>query len=242
MSKTQVDRLGERLKKSDITDDDLRLLDQYRHSFAEAYEIVVARLRSDLNLEPTGRRVKSTASISDKLVRESIRLTQIQDIAGCRLIVPNVIDQNVLLESLKKVFSDTETFGDTIMVDRRTTPSNGYRAMHVVVSCLGRKTEIQLRTALQQFWAELSEKFADKYSPEIKYGGGDQKIQNILLKMSSMIAKVEEVECYVFEKTLQASKAGLTPETQEGVIEISDRVEALRTKTFEDLKRAVENL
>jgi putative GTP pyrophosphokinase len=86
MSKTQIDRLGDRLKKGNITEDDLRLLDQYRRSFTEAYEFVVGAIRKELSLEPTGRPAKSTTSIADKLRRESIRLTQIQDIAGCRLI------------------------------------------------------------------------------------------------------------------------------------------------------------
>lgn len=33
ISKTQIDKLGERLKKGEITDADLRLLDEYRRSF-----------------------------------------------------------------------------------------------------------------------------------------------------------------------------------------------------------------
>jgi hypothetical protein len=40
-SKTKVDQLGDRLRKGNITDDDLRLLDNYRRSFAGAYEAVV---------------------------------------------------------------------------------------------------------------------------------------------------------------------------------------------------------
>ncbi len=76
ISKTQIDRLGDRLKKGNITEDDLRLLDEYRRSFTEAYETVVGVIRSEVTLEPTGRPAKSTSSISDKLRREHIRLTQ----------------------------------------------------------------------------------------------------------------------------------------------------------------------
>jgi hypothetical protein len=82
VSKTQIDRLGDRLRKGNISEADLRLLDQYRRSFTEAYEVVVGTIRKKLALEPTGRPAKSTTSISEKLRRESIRLTQIQDIAG----------------------------------------------------------------------------------------------------------------------------------------------------------------
>ena len=90
ISKTQIDRLGERLKKGNITEEDLRLLDEYRRSFTKAYETVVGIIRNEVTLEPTGRPAKSTSSISDKLRREHIRLTQIQDIAGCRLVVTDI--------------------------------------------------------------------------------------------------------------------------------------------------------
>ncbi len=93
ISNTKIDRLGDRLRKGNLTDADLRLLDDYRRSFTAAYEVVAAAIRGQLQLEPTGRPAKSTSSITEKLRRESIRLTQIQDIAGCRLSVPKTVDQ-----------------------------------------------------------------------------------------------------------------------------------------------------
>ena len=85
LSKTQIDKLGERLKSGSPDEADLRELDEYRRSFGAGYEHVVGLVRGRLRLEPTGRPAKSTSSIVDKLRRESIRLTQIQDIAGCRI-------------------------------------------------------------------------------------------------------------------------------------------------------------
>ncbi|HMF51839.1 MAG TPA: hypothetical protein VK603_24495, partial [Candidatus Saccharimonadales bacterium] len=82
LSNAQVDRLGERLKHGPPTENDLVTLDEFRTSFGPAYETVVQRIR-ELKLEPTGRPAKSTTSVVDKLRRETIRLTQIQDIAGC---------------------------------------------------------------------------------------------------------------------------------------------------------------
>ena len=90
ISKTQIDKLGERLRVGSISDDDLRLLDEYRRSFSAAYEFVVGVISKQLGLEPTGRPAKSTTSIAEKLQRESIRLTQIQDIAGCRVVVSDI--------------------------------------------------------------------------------------------------------------------------------------------------------
>lgn len=86
ISKTKIDRLGDRLRSGMISETDLRMLDEYRRSFGEAYQDTVGTIRDELNLSPTGRPAKSTGSIIDKLKRESIRLSQIQDIAGCRYL------------------------------------------------------------------------------------------------------------------------------------------------------------
>ena len=123
ISKTQVDRLGDQLRKGNITDSDLRLLDEYRRSFSEAYAAVAGAIRLQLGLEPTGRPAKSTTSIAEKLRRESIRLSQIQDIAGCRLIVSDAREQDRVVASLRELFPFHS------VVDRRHKPrvSSGSR-------------------------------------------------------------------------------------------------------------------
>jgi ppGpp synthetase/RelA/SpoT-type nucleotidyltranferase len=191
LTRTQVDRLGDRLRKGHITEADLRLLDQYRRSFSEAYEGVVEAVRDELGLEPTGRPAKSTTSIADKLRRESIRLTQIQDIAGCRLIVPDIANQESVVQSL------TSLFEHTTVSDRRQKPSHGYRAVHVIINSQGKLIEIQVRTALQHLWAELSEKWSDVVDPAIKYGGGDEFFQTALTGAAEMVAKEEALESQV---------------------------------------------
>jgi hypothetical protein len=59
------------LKKGNFGEADLRLLDEYRLSFTDSYEVVVGRIRKELALEPTGRPAKSTSSIAEKLRRVS---------------------------------------------------------------------------------------------------------------------------------------------------------------------------
>ncbi len=93
-SKAQIDLLGDRLKRGGVLDDDLGRLDDYRASFAEAYQEVVAAVRASTQLQPTGRPAKSTTSIIEKLRRETIRLSQMQDIAGCRLVVEDIVAQD----------------------------------------------------------------------------------------------------------------------------------------------------
>lgn len=234
MSKTQIDKLGERLKKGDISEDDLRLLDAYRRSFTKAYEFVVGAIRNELGLEPTGRPAKSTTSISDKLRRESIRLTQIQDIAGCRLIVSDITNQNRVVKSLSHLFESVS------IVDRRDKPSHGYRAVHVVVTHLGKMVEIQVRTALQHIWAELSEKLSDLSDPAIKYGGGDKGIQETLAGASLGVTDNETVELAITNLIARLSAEGrLTDEKRQEINELQQELILIRQKFFEGLRDAL---
>jgi len=66
--------------------------------------------------------------------------------------------------------------------------------VHVVVRYMERPIEIQVRTALQHVWAELSEKLSDLVDPSIKYGGGRKELTEILLSISNTGAIVEGLE------------------------------------------------
>ena len=188
LSKTQVDRLGDRLRKGTTTEADFHQLDAYRRSFAEGYEEIVAVIREATQLEPTGRPAKSTTSITEKLRRETIRLSQMQDIAGCRLVVPNVVVQNQVVERLRSALPNA------LVVDRRKEPSFGYRAVHIVATARNKLIEIQVRTELQHLWAQLSEKLSDVEDPAVKYGGGSSDTQSRLSAISKIIAALEERE------------------------------------------------
>lgn len=191
-SKTQIDRLGERLKSGAVTDQDLTLLDEFRRSHGDAYRLTIQLLRDHLDMAPSGRPAKSTTSIIDKLQRESLRLTQMQDIAGCRVIVSDSDWQSSVAETLMDHLEKSGISGT--MVDRRISPSNGYRAVHIVAFTLERHVEIQIRTELQHRWSELSEVLADSLDHKIKYGGGPTEIQNVLMKASRLVTDHERDE------------------------------------------------
>jgi putative GTP pyrophosphokinase len=236
LSKNQVDRLGERLRKGNISDDDLRLLDSYRRSFSDEYKFVAGAIRQKLGLEPTGRPAKSTTSISDKLRRESIRLTQIQDIAGSRLIVADIAEQDSVVQSLKSLFENTT------VIDRREKPSHGYRAVHVIVKHGGKLIEIQVRTSLQHLWAELSEKLSDVVDPAIKYGGGDESHQEALMMGSSVIAEEEsfeaELEKMQMKVNLRNDERGEISKKQEKLISFRQEM----SDAFVDYIKSLEKL
>jgi ppGpp synthetase/RelA/SpoT-type nucleotidyltranferase len=111
-----------------------------------------------------------------------------QDIAGLRIVVPLIEQQNDVVEQVVALFD-----GATV-VDRREKPSHGYRAVHVIVLNQGVPVEVQVRTELQHRWAELSEKLSDLVDPAIKYGGGNPATVRILHKISSTIANGEQAQ------------------------------------------------
>ncbi len=164
------------------------MLDEYRLSFGEPFGIVIKAISERLRLQPTGRPAKTTQSIVQKLQREKIRLTQIQDIAGCRLVVPRVLDQDRAVASLREVFPDAH------VMDRRANPSHGYRAVHVIVEISGKTIEIQVRTDFQHLWAEVSEKLSDVLDPTIKYGGGDEDTRKMLDVVSKSVENNEAIQ------------------------------------------------
>lgn len=181
------------------------MLDEYRRSFGEAYESVVRTIRNALNLKPAGRPAKSTSSIVEKLRRETIRLTQMQDIAGCRVVVTDVAEQDRVVQSLRAAFPAVS------VMDRRSEPSYGYRAVHVIPTLCEKLVEIQIRTELQHLWAELSEKLSDIVDPTVKYGGGDDKTRTMLTVTSETIAEIESLE-----RKIEGSKRKLTELQDDG--------------------------
>ncbi|HNT98517.1 MAG TPA: hypothetical protein PKK31_09655 [Elusimicrobiales bacterium] len=194
-SNTQVDKLGENLRKG-VTVDILRKTDAYTRSFDNVYSKITEQISSRLKLNYTGRPVKSTKSLIEKLNRETSRLSQIQDISGYRIVVEDVFMQNDVVSKLEEIFDLVD------VVDRRERSSNGYRAVHVIPYVEGKPFEIQIRSKLQHYWAELSEKIADKVGIDVKYGGGPVEARETLSELSDTIKSVENVELQLKQKRL----------------------------------------
>lgn len=197
-SKTQFDNLGNRLKKDPIQPDDLWLLEAFRDSFRPSFEAVRAVMESSLEVPVVGR-TKSIVAIVAKLRRERTRLSTMQDIAGCRILVKTPAQQNELDSRLKTLFVGCERN------DRRTNPSFGYRALHLIVTLNDRPVEIQVRTELQHDWAQLSERLADVFGSDLKYGGGPAEVKQLLLKCSELIADFESREPFMPRNALRST-------------------------------------
>lgn len=155
-TRSQLERLGQRLGRLEPPSPaDLEMLDEFECSFDPAQDYVVQSIRGRLGLDPTARR-KTPRSIVAKIRRQRTALPRMQDIAGCRLVVEDAIKQEEVVERLCGLEWEAHQVDD-----RRKRPSHGYRAVHIIVQVDGRPVEIQVRTQLQDMWAQVSEKMAD---------------------------------------------------------------------------------
>ena len=192
-SKAEIIRLGNRLREDNETQDDLKLLDQFRESFGEDFKIVIKKLREIIDDEDciiNDRQTKTRKSIKDKLKRmKSLKLTQMQDIRGCRIVIREgglVKIQSILCE-IKANFDEKK------LKIKERDDEIGYRAIHIIVKENNSHIEIQIRTKLQDLWANLCEKYSSNDN-DLKYGARETKIKNTLKKYSGFIKNFEKME------------------------------------------------
>lgn len=188
-SRSEINRLGDRIREVGLGDDDRAKLLEYRATFLPAYEHVVRRISEDVpSVKLTGRPEKTPDSIVAKLRRSEIELARMQDVAGCRLVVEQTQEQDELIARLVSIFPTAR------IVDRRSRPSFGYRGVHVIPMVDDRQVEIQVRTFLQDIWANVSEDLADRLGSGLKYGNvppGADAAKKVLDRSSEMIAAFE---------------------------------------------------
>jgi ppGpp synthetase/RelA/SpoT-type nucleotidyltranferase len=196
MTKSEIDQLGHRLRRGSLDELALRQLDEFRLSFQSAIAHVVQTLQKNAEVESSMRPSKSTPSIIAKLLRQpSLRLSQIQDIAGLRVIVPGFREQDSLRDEVLRLFKQSKPK----VYDRRENPRFGYRAVHVVVEVDKHLVEIQIRTHLQHLWAQVSEEFADLIGHHLKYQASDDSFVIAIREFSDTIQQRHLLENQVLD-------------------------------------------
>jgi ppGpp synthetase/RelA/SpoT-type nucleotidyltranferase len=168
-SKKEVQRAGETLILDDIWEKDLKsfmqsmeVLSNWRSSHAYSLEYIVGMLHEEsFKIDKStivAKRLKRTPSIVNKLHRfKSMKLRNMQDIAGCRAIVQTEKHVKKLNSALKKrgIFKVDDYI--------KKPKEDGYRGIHLVCKCTGENglinypVEIQIRTRIQHAWATALE-------------------------------------------------------------------------------------
>jgi len=146
-------------------------------------------------------RTKRMQSIISKLVRRpDLKLTAMQDVCGCRVILEDMYDVRDFVHHLKAGLADRLNSGSETKYDDyiEQPKQDGYRSVHCVVrftirnsDLRPRKIEIQVRSLLQHRWATAVETVDLFTGQTIKIGGGDQKWRRFFALTASLFATKE---------------------------------------------------
>ena len=188
-SRNLIDRAGSRLRRAETPDEADRLIyDEWRAEFDAPLREVVEAVRRIAPDAPVTHRLKRFETIVGKLRRMNSRLSGIEDIAGCRVVLPTVREQR---EVLNRIRAELEVVRER---DYQSRPrDSGYRALHAVVRAQGRPVEVQVRTMLEDRWANASEALAASIDPDIKNGGGPPEVRKVLLGVSHIYAEMDDL-------------------------------------------------
>lgn len=182
------------------TIEDLELedaFDEYRKSHLQPLSETTLELQHWLSSfnKPyyIAQRLKRKPQILRKLLRFSIRLTQLQDIGGCRIIVKTNSDVDKLIEFLKEKVKQDKRITLVRITDYREMgrDDSGYRAVHLILRRLGLTLELQIRSQIQHYWAESIERASVVYGHYLKELQGDQLVVGYFKSLSSIFYAIE---------------------------------------------------
>jgi ppGpp synthetase/RelA/SpoT-type nucleotidyltranferase len=202
LSKTKIDKSGERLAKGTWTSDEQYVeseivLDEYRKLHLEPLTEITLKLQGWLN--EFGRdfyiaqRIKRKPQILRKLQRFHVRLSQLQDIGGVRVIFDDNIHINDFVFFMRKKVLKGHFFEIEKETDYREygRDDSGYRAFHLILSRQNVKVELQLRSRIQHNWAERIERTSVIYGYYLKELQGDSKVLEYFKSLSYIFHEIE---------------------------------------------------
>jgi len=130
------------------------------------------------------QRLKRAPTMIDKLLREpTMNLTQMADIGGCRALLADQDKVYAVAARLRRNWDVTRTR------DYAAEPKDsGYRAVHLIVRRKGRLIEVQLRTPLQDAWANQVEEDSRRVGRNFKGGEGQQEVHDYYAVVSELLA------------------------------------------------------
>jgi hypothetical protein len=201
-SKSRIDRAGAALARDRYRTDDEYLesddvLDNYRAAHLEPLTWTTATLQEwlDEHGKPyyLAQRLKRKPQILRKLARLKVRLSQLQDIGGLRVIVPTNRDVDLLMRFLKQQLDADDNMSLVRTTDYRDhgRDRTGYRALHVILGREQRALELQIRSRMQHAWAENIERTSVIYGFHLKEEEGDPAVLGYFQLLSEAFYQVE---------------------------------------------------
>ena len=179
------------------------ILSQYRrqHSFIleRSQELLGSKVK-ELDVQASVvARLKRADTIIEKLkYNKTMCLARMYDIAGCRIITPNLETQQRIIDYLKgdlEGFKNLQKNKNYLCLSKK----DGYRGYHLVYEYDGNKedyktlkVELQIRTEIQNIWATTLEVVDFMSSTKLKRGIKDDYWSDFFCCVSNLFRKVEE--------------------------------------------------
>lgn len=229
-SKRTVDRAGQTLaehlrlvvdekrtvERSPAVLEAVEIIDWWREEHARPLSRVAANLRryADQHEAPkVTQRLKKFPTIIDKLLREpTMKLSRMADIGGVRAVLPDQATAHSVASQLRRNWTIIQ-FRDYVAKPK----SDGYRALHLIDRNYGRRIEVQLRTRLQDAWANSVEADARRVAPGLKFGAGPQALRDFYVALGELLA--------IADQGLPADPAPFRR-----IMELRERVDTLRRR------------
>ena len=148
----------------------------------------------------TAQRLKRLESVVRKLYRQqTLQMSQMQDIGGCRAVLSNMSRVNML-----RFMYETNPLRHRLARTRdyiNDPKEDGYRSVHLIYRFVGKATsspwnrlwiEIQLRTSLQHAWATAVETVDAFTNENLKFGAGSDDWKRFFQLVSALHARAEK--------------------------------------------------
>ena len=208
ITRSHIKNIGKKLRASqgdiEIDDNDLKILNNWRELHEPTLKYYGKLLRQQakgLTFEGNSeftvtQRLKRIHSIILKLKRfPDMQLSTMDDLAGARIVLPQIREVFDLAEILKYKSSKGSKHAIVKVNNYIAHPKDdGYRSIHIVYQTKkvpSIKIEVQLRSKLQHYWATGVEVFGTLEQTSFKTGEGNQEWKDFFALLSSYLAYKE---------------------------------------------------
>ena len=229
-SKSAIDRAGSMLAKESFKNDEewLRsedIFDDFRQTHLRPLTATTIEIQNWLRASGSSyiivQRLKRKPQILRKLRRFKVRLTQLQDIGGLRIIVEQNRDIDNLVEYLKAKVQEQTSISIKRIVDYREKgrDDSGYRATHIILEREQVCLELQIRSRIQHYWAELIERTSVIYGHVLKELEGSSEVISYFKRLSNIFYLIESGQQMDSNQKLELERSRLNAEA---IINASD--------------------
>jgi ppGpp synthetase/RelA/SpoT-type nucleotidyltranferase len=205
-SKKRVTRAGVAVRDDVATDEDLRVIDEWRaahRGVLNTFQAILRNRTKDTSIA-VAQRHKRKRTIFDKLRRfPQMQLARMDDVAGCRLIFRRLKDLYAFRADFHQARFKHQRRNDLDKYDYIKKPKEtGYRGVHDVYeydvnsevgkSLAGLYVEIQYRTLVQHAWATAVEVIGFVTESQPKFQQGDRRYEQAMALASEILARAHE--------------------------------------------------